>query len=542
MYIKEDRLTPSLASFTNGQKTKNTIFRHWGTQQNTWSTYDEEGFRTGDYSTEEQVFAPFQYYGNGAVRATNAHKRIYGLLGVTVESLEEESYEGIESCWFYLKNVVDTYEITRGNINGYVKMHSDIDTEYTTTLNYNPVSLDSTATKTNEQIITECLNGSAHVEYGTEGVDKLTSLVLLDSAGVLFERRLTVTLRKVSDKATVQQTYGSHYVNAPSKYVVSATVTMVFTRIKEPNDAACDAYMAEVQAKVTAIDDLSGVAPDVVKKRFGTTAQVEPTRFTPMNAGLLAMYNTMVNYTPTALNSGSGYILVEGARDLTGAEFTDMLGKALDTGFVKESASFLERLLSVLMIILTIVLIIVLTPAGATLLAFSTTASIVFMVSMAVQIGIAEAFRRDGNYAAANYIAGAVQFLGVVAQVVGFVGMAMSGIDAKAVIDKLTGGLTSITSSTSNMLQKGIQLASSSMQIYSDYIDPVPGEIDKLSKEIAAQKKELEDYSGGESINKVRRYTDSPHENPYDMNAQMANIPYLMTQGKIENSLTQYYN
>lgn len=569
MYVVEDRVTPSVTGYLNGQKTKNTFLRHW-----------PQVILPG---TNIPIFAKLYYYVAGNILKTDSHLKLYKLLNIKVEDLEQESYEGVQDAYFYLMyQYVDLESIDVGSLENYVETSvlltvdtdgdtiEDASTWRTENLVYNPPAYTVGSEISDAELIDEVLNASPNIWYEDETADSMTALALLDSEGALFERRVTIVNRSVNTKISKQFSLDSALTEANSRYLISANFKFMFRRIAEVTDPAADAFLRTIEDRARAINNFSAL-PSVkskVSNILTTTEQLEYSGATSINSQIINMFLTIKPPLDTSVNYGL-LIRSDGMADLTGREFSIAIGKFIKSGFTKEEVDSWKKALNVVIIVVVIVVAVYTGGAATTglsglsaVMAFSAAAASVLTVGMFLQTGLALYFQSQGDMAAAAYVGGTMQVLGTLSMVFGVMTVVgsftqqlmtqtgkatvMEAIkqaslsDVGAVVKNMVVG--GVQSSTSSMMSNGMKMVTTAFDYYQKNVDPPYEGIDEQQQMIKEQEKELEDYSSPDNMRKVQYVMDSPHSNPYDMNEYMQNIPYIMTEGKIKGTYTKYYN
>jgi len=365
-------------------------------------------------------------------------------------------------------------------------------------------------------------------------------------------------------------------VGGTSKYVTSALINLRVRRVKSVEDPLVDDYLEAVQTRVASVDDYNGftnTAP--TRSILVDDGALTISRFTAINSQLVAMYEAMVPATETALNSVSGKIKTEGFRSLTAKGASDFMRKQLDTGFEKKKVKSWKKLVNFVIQIVTLVIaaLTAIPSGGSSLVAWAAwagTVSFVLTIGMAAQAALAMGFSKHGDVNAAAMVGSSMKYLGGVATVFGIIGMFASIAAAAAkevaktaaksvIVEGAKAQLATITldsvfsalknmvlggvkTSTTKMLQMGMKVVSVGLELYKEYIDPLPGELSDMQSELTAQEKELEDTTSADTSRQVHRFLDNPYANQYDMNEYMQNIPYIMTEGKNKALMTKYYS
>lgn len=573
MYLVEDRVSPAISTYVSNLRAKNKILLHFPKEMD---------------GTDE-VFGKLLYY-NGTINESPSYLEVYKVFNIKVKDLKAESYEGIDNAWITFKQVIDNYNITTTQIGNYIddvmpltKDTSDPvdgindETEwFDFSLNYNPATLNIPATVTDAELVAMAEAGHSDIWFGDEDEERIIALALLDTEDVMFEKVFAVTGRTIEKRTVTQTTHSLVYTNTTSNYVANATINLHVRRVTKVTDPIVDTYLESVQTKVAAIDDYTELTE---VPNGGTTlpndSALSISRFTAINSQLLAMYEAVVPVIESSLNSVTGKIKVEGFRSLTAKGASDFMRAQLDTGFQKKKVKFWKKALNFIIQIVTLVIaaLTALPSGGSSLVAWAAwagTVSFVLTIGMAAQAALAMGFSKHGDVNAAAMVGGSMKYLGGIATVFGIIGMFASVAAAAAkevaktaakgvIIEGAKAQLATITldsvfsaiknmvvggvkTSTTKMMQMGMKVVSVGLEMYKEYIDPLPEQLDEMKSELAAQERELEDTTSADTSRQVHRFLDNPYANQYDMNEYMQNIPYIMTEGKNKALMTKYYS
>lgn len=112
------------------------------------------------------------------------------------------------------------------------------------------------------------------------------------------------------------------------------------------------------------------------------------------------------------------------------------------------------------------------------------------------------------------------------------------------VIEQLTAGATSFTTmTTEQVMMSVINVLNTAFKAYSEYIDPPNKGIKEMEELVKTQNEELASMKiGGDMMNVIQTYLDTPFSNQYDFNEVMHASYNKLTQGKINEVYTRYYN
>jgi hypothetical protein len=266
----------------------------------------------------------------------------------------------------------------------------------------------------------------------------------------------------------------------------------------------------------------------------------------------------------TSTTSNTVYIRYDTMSELSPLEFTRYFGKFINFDYKKEEAKAWQKILvTIVVIVIIVVSAILLQPEGG-LLAAGIEGAIIFAGQLGLVIAftalglslLSKYFMSRGQYGTAFLLNGTVQILGGLStflSIISIIGAWYTGITkaiTEVAIKVTTQGIweslkTTVIEfakqSTSKVITQVTGWLSKGFYIYSNYIDP-PTDNSDLKKEVDKQNKKAEDYATPDMLKKVQWLFESPHANIYDMNEYMQNIPYLMTQGRIDNATTKYYS
>ncbi|MGD8305555.1 MAG: hypothetical protein PVF17_02785, partial [Ignavibacteria bacterium] len=96
--------------------------------------------------------------------------------------------------------------------------------------------------------------------------------------------------------------------------------------------------------------------------------------------------------------------------------------------------------------------------------------------------------------------------------------------------------------STMKIITQTTDWLTQAFQIYTKYINPPNAGISEKQALIDKQKDELEELATPDSLKKVRWLYDTSYANYLDTNEYIQNIPYLMTQGRVDNATKKYFS
>ena len=548
MYIEIDRITPSILAFTNGLKTRNTFLRHFP--------------RALDDGIE--VFGRLTYWhmDTGVNKSASALK-LYALLNIKVSDLDAADYGDAESAWIRLKPEPLPYDMPVTLLADRIAAETSLDAYYSTSIRYEPMTLDIPYALSDAQIISMALAGHYDITFNADYAPEFLGLALLDTNETIFERIITIDKKSVVVAIREQDVIEGSSAN----YIYSMTLKVVFRRISDPTVEPATSFLNIVKTRFDALDVIltAGTSTGVI---LVDGEYAEATTHTSINKQLYLTYAHLVPWSDSVLTTVNGFVKTAGMSSITSQNFSQLLIRMLDTGIQPQSADTLTRILSVVIIFVAFILAVwsggiaaVGLPGLYAALAFSAAAGAVLGVAMLAQAALMYYYSSKGQTANAMIIAGTMQILGYVSMVFSIISLygtwASAWATAAATVAKETAKQSAIQTayntvkilvvgaikeSTSNLMMSMIKFMSVGFDMYKKYIDPTFKDLEELRNEVAASEKELEDYSSPDSLQKAQFVFESKHSNIYDMNEYMQTIPWLMTEGKIVSSMTKYYS
>jgi hypothetical protein len=285
------------------------------------------------------------------------------------------------------------------------------------------------------------------------------------------------------------------------------------------------------------------------------------------------------------------YYKVAGLTKMKAREFNKTITSRITTGFTKEKVSSWKKLLTAVVTIIIVVVAVIFSPVtgGGSLALAAGILTAGSLGMMAISIIVA---KNDPAWGA--YIGKAATKLGVLASIVGVMnilnnmiqalGKEMAKEAAKEAAKKVAleagtdiaieagkGTLKEITmasiidmardmsmeqlgdvamavmknawaSTTAMTLTNVLSWATIGFQYYAKSINPPDEGLAEKANQLEEQQKQLEDLTGPDLKDKIDYAFSSPHSNIYDVNEYMQTMPYAMTQGRIDASLSKYYD
>jgi len=551
MYIIEDRVTPRLTGYLHALGVKNTFLRNFPTKEVDGIT----------------VFDKLVVY-NGVVNLSTQARKIYHLLNIRVSDLTSADWSGLEEFYIHLKRYDTSYSLSLQDLKDFINENSTIDEEYTTRLVYDPVDIDAIAYTSDTDLINLVLGNKKDIHFSPDS-HPLTALALLDTSSVMFDTTIIVT-----DKTLVKRKINNRQFNnlSQSYNILKAELSLKFKRIINVDDITVSDYLNYILNQISIIDSISPTLNSTNNLNVNNTGvaqkNVDTSRTSSINKQLINIVEAKIplvesNIIYPVVNPSTGnityYIKYDGVAALNTKDFLTFLGKTIDTGYIEESASFWKEALMMIVTIVIIVIAVVLAiPSGGistvgAFAAFAAEAAFYVAIAMALEALILKALANRGQYAYAAMVGDSLQVLGMVSTFLGVLGVvgswasaigrALKEITMKTVAEGLkTQVALYAKQATSNILGFVVDMLTTAFQIYSKVINPPTEGLDESAQALAATEKELEDYATPDMRDKVQYIFENPYANIYDMNEYMQNIPYFMTQGRIDSATTKYYS
>jgi hypothetical protein len=420
-----------------------------------------------------------------------------------------------------------------------------------------------------------------------EEEDELTAIALLDETEEAFERKFRIV--SIGLVQVVHPAQTSKYLNI--KYIKNYKILMEFRR-KPKSVLAETAYLSTIVDEIAANNEIVRLGSIDIKLRQNY-ADIVPFIDTDI---ILGTEYSLVDDDGLPLSfrersRGAKYYKVAGLTEMKAREFNKTITARITTDFRKEKVKFWKKLLTA---VITIVIIVVaiwfaLPTGGNSLYAAAAVLSAGSLGMMAISIVIA---KHDPAWGA--YIGKAATTLGVLASIVGVMNIVNNMIQAlgkemakeaakeaakkaaleagkDVAIEAGKGALKEITmasvvdmakemsmdqlgdvamavmknawaSTTSMNLTNVLSWVTKGFQYYVKSIDPPDEGLAEKANQLAEQQKQLEDLTGPTLKDKIDYAFSSPHSNIYDVNEYMQTMPYAMTQGRIDASLSKYYD
>lgn len=583
MYIEQDFVGPATLDLQANRKIHNRLLRYWPTKVVNGITVMDK-----------------LYMYNGRVIDTPNHRKIYNILGIDIETLKRENWKGVATYYLYFNVVQGTYdEITNADLDTYLEFQAPFITKsvpealtndrsewFESELSYEPLKVDSLSNALSDaEIIAKVLADPSVVEYSIEEEHVLTALALLDINEVVFEKQLAVTSRGLTDVTFTSQTSGTN----TATFIKEVNIKFKFRRKPETTQIAYNEYLNKIRTMMyNSVNVPHGsIYIQLLEIYHGLVPFIDSEiLYTELN--IVAPFTTI---KPKFINSKTAYYRKDGLQAMKSREFNKTITARLKTGYTKQKVKWWKKLISVVVVIIIVIVSIFYPPAfGLTQLAWS---GLVLSIGSLAMMGLSVILaKRDPAWAA--YIGKMANVLGISATIVGIVtivqnmatkiggeglkeaakealkdqaidfateegkqvlkekmqsmalnylGTAMKEITVDDMQNMLVDFVkTAWNKSTSFNMQNMLNISTKAFQVYTKYINPPADGLDKMSREVKAQEKELEDLSSPGLKDKIDYAFSSPFYNIYDFNEVIQAIPHRMTQGTIDDTFNKYYD
>lgn len=570
MYIEQDFVGPATLDLQANRKMHNRLLRYWPTK----------------VVNGVVVMDRLYLYAGGSVQESTNHKKIYNILGISVEDLKKENWKGVENYYLYFNVVQGTYDdISNTQLDTYIEFQApftgksvpeapenDRSVWFESELSYEPLKVDSLSNALSDsEIIAKVIANPYIVEYSIEDEHVLTALALLDVNGVVFEREFKVTYRGLTTVTFTSQTS----VDNAATFVKECNIDFRFRRKPETTQLAYAAYLDAIR---TAIYNSVG-------KPYGS-----------VYTQLLTIYHSIVPFIDNEIvlkhlsidgfNISLGYYRKDGLQAMKSKEFNKTITARLKTGYKKKKVSSWKKFVTVVVVVV-IVVVSVLTGQVYGLTAAATVLTVGSLAMMGISIILA---KKDPAWAA--YIGKASQVLGIAAAIVGITAIiqnmaraaaagatatkeaatqSLIAVGKEVTVDSLKAEALAIAgrmsfvetlktvtfdsmqellvefvkdsiSTTSMNMQSMMNMATKGFQLYTKYIDPPADGLDDMTRQVTEQEQQLEDLSSSGMKDTIDYTFSSPFYNIYDFNEIMQAVPHRLTQGKIDDTFNKYYD
>ncbi len=242
------------------------------------------------------------------------------------------------------------------------------------------------------------------------------------------------------------------------------------------------------------------------------------------------------------LRMGETYIKVAGAEALTCREFGKLFKKAFVPGYEQEDASLLVKLANVIIVFVAFILAV---PTGGTsfTLAATINATAVLTLGLAIQGAFGMFLNAIGDLAGAVYTSKMTTFIGRVASFFGFAALIWSTITiaTTGMVSKVINGVAEMVKATTmDILKMTTSWLNIGVDIYSNFVSArQEAKLKDKQALLDEQQEKNEDLTSPKAMLVIQEYFEG-----YwwaEVNAILDNMPYQMTQGKIDIATTKYY-
>ena len=242
------------------------------------------------------------------------------------------------------------------------------------------------------------------------------------------------------------------------------------------------------------------------------------------------------------------FLKVEAARNLSAKDFVEMVHKGFDTGYVKEKPKGWEKALSVLINIVTFVVAFLTAPmtGGGSFSVFAaiTSFTAVLATGVLVQYLFSLYLEKIGHYAGAFFTRHMLTVLSSVSRILGYVTFALqisstliSGFTRTVIVN---GIVKTVRMTSSQIFNTVTSWLDTGFSWYSNNsLSNQREEIKSKQEELDAQREEMIDHTSPKQMQMVQQYFENYEW--AEVNQVLDNIPYVMTEFKIENATGKYY-
>jgi len=563
MYLTFDLVTPVLGEWVNAMSFKRKMLYNW-------PTTTVEGHEVFD-----KLLVWDKWHG------ARDHSKIYKPLGLTVDKINDNNYDGLKYLWFNIKPWIDDLftTIEDEDLADLIDAQLELDKTYVAHIRYETTRTAShyyavgatPPTVTDDELIAAIAGGYDRVPDNEMAIDNhildedgedpdnpsysdgLLFAVLADKNEVVFERTFRTTGRTVLSPASIDSY--EYYDDFGGAYKTAIEMEITYKRKASAHDAIGTFMFNSIDKKVAEIIRYKKMMNDP----YGETTEIYVHGEKPPTEGFIArqlehieeilnpmsssdlflitepytMHNNIISQNAEA------FVKVEGVKHLTGKEFVKVFNKAFTTTYKKEKTSFVVKLINVLIVFIAFAFAAV--SGGGSLVALGTYlgyATIALMLFSKILTNM-------GIYGGAIFTGKVLAFLGNITKVMGFYAFISNSISAvvSGVAKSISNGVLSMTRmSTFKMLNTVTSWLNTAIGIYHQIADPdYEAKLSKKQAQLDAQEEKMEDmdYTSPKSMELIQEYFET---NQWaEVNAYLDNIPYLMTEGKVEAATSKYY-
>ena len=542
MYLTIDLASPVQGEYLMNTRAKNRILRYWDrTTQN-----------------ELDVFDRFYYYhkGRGGVQDDDSHLQVYSLLGMDIDELRGEDYDGIEKAWLYFsyENFANYVSYTNQDLLDYANEVCKPNKKHMTLLNYRSIYYTRGAaiqvvilSMADEQANAQALLNAGYNKHDFDMIQKKNNnpadfIALQDTDEVLFTRTTTIGYMTIKDKFEPMDKYASvmgdeiHQIACRVEFTIKEGVTVedcadLFAKVRASNYININ-FLGYVDsedgtAMFTSVQNYYNY--EEAYKWNGTGFEQDPV-------------NPLDN--PTGFD---WYLSVDAVKDMKSKDFVKVISSAIQSDYEEESASGWGIVLNILIAVVAVILFPVTVGASVGLLAFATSAMITLSVIMVAQMVLAYVFQSMGQYGNAILTGKAMILVQSVSKIVGFLALFASVMHfaqqgfTKAILDNTGKEIGRRVLESGEISMKILNWLGQGMSAYTDY------EQAQMEEDEAALQAKVDEQKEAEMLSRTPQAMMLMQQNfeSYsflDTNEKMENIPYDLTQGKIDNATTKYFS
>ena len=539
-----DLVGPVVNKWIASGSLKATIIKYWPTEIKTINGVDYK------------IMADLRYYTGGAVVTTVANEQIYKKLGTSAKSLREEDYAGIDYSYFKMRSFDDdegllgektiAYEYTHDNI--LASLPNNENSHSLTIGIVNPVSETTVDTETvpltSDEQEARFRLGMQNGPYGEFVYDTnetpFVAFMLADYDNQIFDCTIKYTNNIYSgeDRTGADSITSAFIVTFNKKPTVIVTQDYI-VRLNTMNDK----YVARVNGINTLIThSCRDNYRYVYSQSFATIVD----------------YPLFVNEIITTDDGGgvessaiTGYVLADELAAMKPLMFIKIFAKLIDSGYKKKKVKAWKRIVSVVLLVATVALAIATAGAGSAGSAWMLAGAGIIVTG--VQVGLASYWADHGDVNAASMVGEHVAVSQKIGMVVGIVVFMKSALTMLASTATTTGtaataastttvGATAgtATASTISVLAKTLNIINQAFSFYSQYETRKDAkELEGMQQELAEQEEMMRNMPTAKQYELVT--WDFQSYNFIEINEEMQQVPYTMTQGQISSATRKYF-
>lgn len=536
MYLTVDLASPIIGEYLLNSKAKRIVLNHWN--------------RTTINGTE--VFDRLYLYQNGSVVEDADHLKLYQLMGIDLDELKNESYDGVDSLWLYFKyvNTINPLDIANQDLFDYAVLSCDTATEYEIVLNYivayskNSVNTPLVGTELETFLLNKFTLPYDEDDFTIikQGNNPSHFIALQDLENTLFDTTVTIGSTNIRE-SDEKDDFGIALTN-----VHTTSIKFTFKRKANTVIGDCTTLFDRIRVYKFVTDDFYNYIDDTDPNGVFISRDVYYDPLSTLNGD---------SYTPptgvTTATKKNMYLSVAGFETLRNRDAGKLLKDSIESDYKEEEAYWWEKLLNAVILIIAAVVIVLsggaaaagATTALASLTAFATVAATVMTITLISQFAISYLLKATGNYGGAILfgksmviVADASKIVGIVALFGGIMRILQEGF-TKAILNQAGEEIGRQAMSFGDVglkilrwLNKGYgYFSNSNGDENQDALDERQAQVDEQEEMVARTPQSME-------------MMKENFESYYflDLNEQMQNVPYMLTQGKIDGATTKYYS